>query len=122
MSIFSTMDWPYAITKVQITDGAYDASGNWTDSVEVETSISGHVSDLNEQEIAYVDPSLREKGVRKFSCEQTIGLQLLDHIKITEADASETTWEVHSIEGFTGLLSSLAEIDRETFLLRKIQA
>jgi len=116
------MDWPYAITKVAITDGSYDSSGNWTDPVEVETSISGHVSNLTEKEIAYVEPSLREKGVRKFSCEQSVGLELLDRIKITEADASETTWEVHSREGFTALLSSLAEINRETFLLRKIQA
>jgi len=117
---FACFDWKYGLKKVDVVDGYHDASGNWVAEVTVETSISGHVSNLSQEELKFTDPILIESGVRKLATSQSYGLVVGDKVHVTEVDNSETEWLVYQKQSFSTLMDKYIKSKRETFLLRKI--
>ncbi len=119
-SPFDVFDWKYGLTKVSVTSGYTDSSGNFIEEVTVESVIKGNVSDITEKDLAFIDPALVAKGARKISVDSSYGLIVGDRIKITEVSGSITTWTVHTKQHGSNLMSKYAKVSRDTFLLTRI--
>ena len=113
---FSVFDWPYSITKVDVTPGYTNQStGEWVPESTNPTAITGHVTDLTQEERQYVDPGILSKGTRKFSTSSELATD--DRVQITESDASVTEWIVDSKMHENELIAKYAGVTRTTFLL-----
>ena len=112
---FDVFDWPYAIIRVDVIPGYADASGDWIAEQTSETAITGHVTDLTQEERQYVDPGILLKGTRKLSTSSELAAG--DRIKITEADSSETEWIVDSKMHENELIGKYVGTTRTTYLL-----
>ena len=119
MSAYTIFNWKYGLTKVDVTPGSTDASGNWVAEVTVETAISGHLSDLTQKELSFIDPAIVQAGVRKLVTDKSVGLAVNDRIKVTEPSGEITEWMIHAKQSYSGLMDKHVGIKRETFLLKR---
>lgn len=120
VSAFSVFDSTgLTISKIDVTPGYTDTSGNWVPEATSTTTILGHVSDLSLKELAYIDPSIVAAGTRKISVESSVSLVPLDRITIVELAGDTTTWIVVSKMHASTLLKKHAGVSRETFLLKR---
>ena len=117
MNAFSVFDSKNAISKISVVEGYHDASGNWIPEVETTTAINGHLSPVTLVELQYIDPAIKEQGVQKISVESSVGLEIGDKISV----AGETnSWSVVSKLNTSGLLFKFTGVNRETFLMKKV--
>jgi len=116
---FSIFDWPNAITRVTVTAESTSSDGTYVPEVTAETSISGHVSDINLKELLLMEPGVFQIGDRKISLETSIGLAVGDRLKIVELTGEETEWLVKAKQQTSGLLSKYAGVSRESFYLKR---
>jgi hypothetical protein len=116
--MFTQFNYPRSITKVDVTEGYTNQStGEWVPETTSETSISGHVADVNLKERQYLDDSVVERGTRKLSCDSDVALVVGDRVKITEYDDTVTEWNVNAWPFESGLIEKYTGISRSTFLL-----
>ena len=116
MTTFSMFDWPYALTRVVVTDGySNQTTGDWVPETTTETAITSHISEVSQKKLQYIDPGLIALGVRELRCASSVGLVVGDRVKITEADASESLWVVNAKHATTGIIKE----QREYFLLTR---
>lgn len=114
-------DWPHNIKLVAITAGGTNQStGNYDAPGEAETDIKGHVVDLSIKDLQRMPEGVYALGDRRLICEKSYGVKPIDNIKITEADASVTKWEVKEREKSYAMIGKFAGEARESFLLKKI--
>jgi hypothetical protein len=120
MTTFSQFNYPRSITKVDVTEGYTNQStGVWVPESTSETSISGHVADVNLKERQYLDPGVVEKGVRKLTCDSSVAIVVGDRIKITEEDDTISEWLVNSKMRESNLMDQYLGVSRITYLLVK---
>lgn len=112
---FDVFDWPYSVTKVDVTAGYTDSNGDWVAEVTAETAISAHITDLTQEERQYIDPGILSRGTRKLSTSSELAVG--DRVKITESDSSETEWVIDSKMHENGLIGKYVGTTRTTFLL-----
>lgn len=113
-------DWAFTITLISVTPGGTSQStGTYTAPGAAETTIKGHVIDLSIKELDRMPEGIYSIGDRRLICDKIYGVKPNDHIKITEADASETRWEVKEQEKSYGVMTKLTKENRASFLLKK---
>lgn len=113
-------DWPYTIKLLSVTPGGTTQStGEYEPPVEAETEIKGHVIDLSIKELDRMPEGIYSIGDRRLICDKTYGVKPNDSIKITEADATETHWEVKEQEKSYGVMTKFTGENRASFLLKK---
>jgi hypothetical protein len=117
---FDVFDHPYDIVHINLIAGYTDSNGDWVAETNTEIPIYGHVSDLSLQELRFMNPVLVTTGVRKIALLNNVGLQVGDRIRITELNSEETTWHVQQKQYVPAILQSVININRETFLLKRV--
>ncbi len=85
----------------------------------VETAITGMVQTISLKELVKLDAGIFSTGDRKLTVLKTAGLQAGDRVKITEADAAETEWNVKAKLDAPNAGIQGMELDFETFLLAR---
>jgi len=118
-AIFEVFDHPLTVTKEELTAGYTDSSGNWISEIVTETEIAAHVSDLSLKELSFIDAGIVAVGVRKLTCEVSLGLIPGGRINITELDTTTSEWLIVQKMHSSGLLSKHMEVQRDTFLLKR---
>ncbi|WP_048180638.1 hypothetical protein [Methanosarcina siciliae] len=120
MKMFEIFDYPRLIQKITIIEESVNqTTGEITPASEAEpVTISGHVSDLTQQELSALDTALVEQGVRKFATSD--GIDLGDMVRITEEDSSITDWKVEHLMYEAALIAKYTGEARKTYLLKSL--
>ncbi|WP_269849556.1 hypothetical protein [Methanosarcina horonobensis] len=115
----------YSITheqfkKIIITEETVDqSSGEITPASEAEpVTISGHISDLTQQELSILDAALVEQGVRKFATSDSVTVG--DIIRVTEYNNSLTDWVIEQLMYEASLIAKYSGEARKTYLLKRL--
>ena len=117
-SFFSIFD-AHTCKKVDVTPSYTDSSGNFVASVEVDSSMNAHISDVSIQERSFIDPVIVTQGVRKMACDSSYNIVAGDWIKVTELDTTTVTnWDVVTKISASSLLKKYTGESRESFLLK----
>lgn len=120
MKMFEIFDYPRLIQKITIIEESVNqTTGVITPASEASpVSITGHVSDLTQQELSTLDAALVEQGVRKFATGGSISPG--DVIRITEEDSSITDWKVEQLMYEAPLIAKYTGEARKTYLLKRL--
>lgn len=115
---FEIFDYPRAIYKITITEESVKQStGEITPASESEpVPISGHISDMTQQELSVLDASLVEQGVRKFTTSSSVNLG--DVIRVTEYNSTSTDWIIEQLMYEATLIAKFTGEKRSTYLLK----
>lgn len=118
--MFEIFDYPRLIQKITVTEESVNVlTGVITPATDANpTPITGHVSDLTQQELSSLDAALVEKGLRKFAT--SLAVAVGDIIRITEADSSTTDWVIEQLMYEAVLVQKYAGVPRKTFLLKRL--
>uniref|UniRef100_A0A6M3M0L7 Uncharacterized protein n=1 Tax=viral metagenome TaxID=1070528 RepID=A0A6M3M0L7_9ZZZZ len=120
MGTFDIFDSPRAVKKIAVTIGHTDQSnGNWIEPVEVTTNIKAHISDMSLKELSFMDPAIVSIGTRKLACEASVAMKPDDRVLIIELAGEESEWIVVQKMYASNLLSKVAGVSRESFLLKR---
>jgi len=110
--MFSMLDYDGTITKIDVTSGYTDASGDWIAESTVETPISGHVSDLSLEEREFISPGILNTGSRKLATSTHLNAGDRVRIDLTEYTVSTVMYTTHVLGRHTGT-------ERTTYILSK---
>lgn len=118
--MFDIFDHPYAVYKIVVTEESTNqTTGEITPASEADpVAISGHLSDVTQEELATLDAALVKQGVRKFATSSTV--ETGDVIRVTESDDSTTDWAVESLMYEASLVGKYAGEARRTYLLKRL--
>lgn len=118
--MFEFFDYKYLIQKITVTEETVNQqTGEVTPtSSSKPVKIKGHLSDLTQKELSFLEPALIEKGVRKFATSENIFIG--DILNITESDSSITAWNVEQFMNENALFSKYFNEVRKTYLLKRI--
>lgn len=118
--LFEVFDSSKTIQKITIAEETVNqTTGEIVPASEgTPENILGHLSDITQKELAYLDAALVEHGVRKFATSENIFVG--DILRITELDSSTEDWNVEKLMYENSLISRYIGESRKTYLLKKI--
>lgn len=116
--MFEIFDYPRLIKKITVTEESVNQStGEIAPASESEpVTISGHISDMTQQELLGLDAALVEKGVRKFATSDSVTVG--DIIRVTEYNFTSTDWVIEQLMYEAALIQKYAGEARKTYLLK----
>jgi len=114
------LDWPYALQLVRVTPGGTSqADGSYTPPQETVTSIRGHVIDISLRELQRLPMGVYSPGDRRLVADAAYDIKAGDEVRVTEADATATRWQVQAEERTYALAGRYAGARRRSFHLRR---
>lgn len=118
--MFEVFDHPHSIRKIVVTEETTNqTTGEIIPASEgTPTAVSGHLSDVTQEELATLDAALVKQGVRKFATSSSV--ETGDVIRVTESDDSTTDWYVEKMMYEASLVGVYAGDARRTYLLKRL--
>lgn len=120
MTTFAIFDYPRTIQKIVVTEETVNqATGEITPASEADPiTISGHISDLTQQELSTLDAALVEQGVRKFATSSSANIG--DVIRVTEYNSTSNDWVIEQLMYEAALIAKYTGEARKTYLLKRL--
>ena len=114
------LNWPYALQLARVAPGGTSqADGSYTPPQETVTSIKGHVSDISLKELQRLPTGVYSPGGRRLVADAAYDIKAGDEVRVTEADAAVTRWQVQAEERAYALAGRHAGTRRRSFRLER---